>query len=96
MKTAPHLVFRPKSFEVNDSMYVKRAELETRLLDAFPSNKFIVFHGESGNGKTWLFKKVFADEDIFFEVVNLGNASGAESLGKAFAVKLGEWGSKQK
>ncbi len=77
-------------------MYVRRAELETRLIDAFPSNKFIVIHGESGNGKTWLFKKVFADHDIFYEVVNLGNASGAESLDRAFTVKLGEWGSKQK
>jgi hypothetical protein len=92
----PDKVFTPKSFEVNNSMYVRRAELETRLVDAFPSNKFIVIHGESGNGKTWLFKKVFADEDIFYEVVNLGNASGAESLDKAFSVKLGEWGSKQK
>jgi hypothetical protein len=39
---------------------------------------------------------VFADQRIFFEVVNLGNASGADSLDKAFGVKLGEWGSKQK
>jgi hypothetical protein len=77
-------------------MYVRRSELETRLIDAFPSNKFIVIHGESGNGKTWLFKKVFSDQGIFYEVVNLGNASGAESLDKAFGVKLGEWGSKQK
>ena len=96
MKKLPHQVFTPKSFEVNNSMYVRRAELETRLVDAFPSNRFIVIHGESGNGKTWLFKKVFADQDIFYEVVNLGNASGADSLDKAFAVKLGEWGSKQK
>lgn len=96
MKLAPHQVFTPKSFEVNDSMYVRRSELETRLIDAFPSNKFIVIHGESGNGKTWLFKKVFADQGIFYEVVNLGNASGADSLDKAFGVKLGEWGSKQK
>lgn len=96
MKKAPHEVFTPKSFEVNNSMYVRRVELETRLIDAFPSNKFIVIHGESGNGKTWLFKKVFADQGIHYEVVNLGNASGADSLDKAFAVKLGEWGSKQK
>lgn len=77
-------------------MYVRRAELETRLIDAFPSNKFIVIHGESGNGKTWLFKKVFADQGIFYEVVNLGNASGADTIDKAFSVKLGDWGAKQK
>lgn len=96
MKKAPHLVFTPKSFEVNDSMYVRREDLENRLADAFPSNKLIVIHGERGNGKTWLFKKVFADRGVFFEVVNLGNASGADSLDRAFTVKLGEWGSKQK
>lgn len=96
MKIAPHKVFTPKSFEVNDSMYVKRPELETRLIDAFPSNKFIVIHGESGNGKTWLFKKVFADEQIYYEIVNLGNAANEDSLDKAFNVKLAEWGSKQK
>lgn len=96
LKKAPHLVFTPKSFEVNNSMYVRRVELETRLIDAFPSNKFIVIHGESGNGKTWLFKKVFADQGVYYEVVNLGNASGADTIDKAFAVKLGEWGAKQK
>jgi hypothetical protein len=96
VKKPPHAVFTPKSFEVNNSMYVSRTELETRLIDAFPSNKFIDIHGESGNGKTWLFKKVFADRKIHFEVVNLGNASGGDSLDKAFAVKLGEWGAKQK
>jgi AAA domain len=95
-KKLPHEVFTPKSFEVNNSMYVRRAELETRLIDAFPSNRFIVIHGESGNGKTWLFKKVFADNNVHFDVVNLGNASGAVSLDRAFEVKLGEWGSKQK
>ena len=96
MKKLPHQVFTPKAFEVNNSMYVPRAELETRLIDAFPSNKFIVIHGESGNGKTWLFKKVFSDHKIQYEVVNLGNSSGSDTLDRAFAVKLGEWGSKQK
>ena len=96
MKKEPHFVFTPKAYEVNNSMYVPRPDLETRLVDAFPSNKFIVIHGESGNGKTWLFKKVFGDKNIHFEVVNLGNASGADSLDKAFSVKLGEWGAKQR
>lgn len=96
VKKLPHLVFTPKSFEVNNSMYVPRIELETRLIDAFPSSKFIVIHGESGNGKTWLFKKVFSDQAIHYEVVNLGNSSGADSLDKSFSVKLGEWESKQK
>lgn len=92
----PHEVFTPKSFEVNNAMYVRRLELETRLIDAFPSNRFIVIHGESGNGKSWLFKKVFADNGIHFEVVNLGSASGRESLDHAFEAKLGDWGVKEK
>lgn len=93
---APHLVFTPRSPQVNPDMYVRRAALEERLMDAFVSNKFIVIHGESGNGKTWLYKKVFAENAIHFEVINLGQVAMAGSLGAAFSHKLGEWGYKEK
>lgn len=96
MKKEPHLVFTPRAHQVNPDMYVRRAALEERLMDAFVSNKFIVIHGESGNGKTWLYKKVFADNKIHFEVLNLGQVAVAGSLGAAFSHKLGEWGYKEK
>jgi hypothetical protein len=91
-KVAPDKVFTPCAPQVNDSMYVQRERLERRLIDAFNANKYIVIHGESGNGKTWLYKKVFAENDIHVDVVNLGQAAATGSLEDAFKQKLGEWG----
>lgn len=91
-KVAPEKVFTPRAPQVNDSMYVKRERLERRLIDAFNANKYIVIHGESGNGKTWLYKKVFAEKGIHFDVVNLGQAAATGSIESAFKQKLGEWG----
>ncbi|GIX19851.1 MAG: hypothetical protein KatS3mg120_1527 [Erythrobacter sp.] len=63
----PSEVFTPRAATVNNSMYIPRPKLEERLLDALDSNKYIVIHGESGNGKTWLYKRVFAEKGIYFE-----------------------------
>jgi Cdc6-like AAA superfamily ATPase len=86
----PDEVFTPRAPTVNNNMYVRRQSLEERLKIALKSNKYIVIHGESGNGKTWLYKKVFAEEGVFFEVVNLANALAANSLNSAFEQKLGD------
>ncbi|RYF19390.1 MAG: hypothetical protein EOO77_10270 [Oxalobacteraceae bacterium] len=91
-KIAPDQVFTPRAPQVNDRMYVQRAKLEQRLIDAFNANKYIVIHGESGNGKTWLYKKVFAENGIYVDVLNLGQAAATGSLENAFKQKLGEWG----
>lgn len=56
------------------------------------SNKYVVIHGASGNGKTWLYKKVFQEAGIHFDVINLGAVLTAGSLEAAFSQKLGEWG----
>ncbi|RZT56972.1 AAA domain-containing protein [Sphingomonas sp. BK036] len=91
----PTDVFTPRAAQVNDSMYVHRPKLEERLIDAIDSNKYIVIHGESGNGKTWLYKRVFAANNIHYDVVNLSNALVAGSLDAAFRQKLGEMGYSQ-
>lgn len=91
-KTLPEQVFTPRAPQVNDKMYVQREKLERRLIDAFNANKYIVIHGESGNGKTWLYKKVFAENRIHVDVLNLGQAAATGSLENAFKQKLGEWG----
>jgi len=95
-KKSPNEVFTPRAPQVNQRMYVQRQKLEERLIDAFNANKYIVIHGESGNGKTWLYKKVFAENGIHFDVINLGQALTAGSLENAFTQKLGEWGYSQK
>lgn len=91
-KRSPETVFTPRAARVNASMYVNRPKFEERLNDLFVGSKYIVIHGESGNGKTWLYKRVFSDAGIHFEVVNLGQVASAGSMSEAFRQKLGEMG----
>jgi len=91
-KKRPSEVFTPRAATVNTSMYVRRPLLEERLIDAFDSNKYIVVHGESGNGKTWLYKRVFAENEIHYEVVNLSSVASAGSIEGALLQKLGSVG----
>lgn len=88
----PNEVFTPRARDINQRTYVERPILESRLKDALGGQKYIIIHGESGNGKTWLYKKVLRQLRIPFHVVNLGNASSAGSLEALFENKLGEIG----
>lgn len=91
-KTAPEKVFTPRAADINERMYVQRPYLEERLDRALKSTKYIIIHGESGNGKTWLYKKVFTDRSVYFHVLNLSNADSSGSLAGAITSKLGELG----
>lgn len=91
----PSDVFTPRAAVVNAAMYVRRPKLEERLIDAIDSNKYIVIHGESGNGKTWLYKQVFRENEVHFEVVNLAQTKIAGSIEGALRQKLGELGYRQ-
>lgn len=95
-KVQPNDVFTPRSREINERMYVDRPELEERLEDALKGDKYVIVHGESGNGKTWLFKRVLARKKIPFEVVNLANAVLHGSLLAAFDAKVAELGGERK
>ncbi|HYJ31446.1 MAG TPA: ATP-binding protein [Allosphingosinicella sp.] len=88
----PGDVFTPRAATVNESMYVRRPKLEERLTDAIDANKYIVIHGESGNGKTWLYKRVFNNAGVHYDTVNLSTVINAGSLEGAFRQKLGEFG----
>ncbi|WP_294393125.1 AAA family ATPase [uncultured Sphingomonas sp.] len=91
-KAQPNDVFTPRSREINERMYVDRPELEERLEDALKGDKYIIVHGESGNGKTWLYKRVLTHKSVRFEIVNLANAVLHGSLLSAFEAKLAELG----
>ena len=71
----PEEVFTPRSAEVNSQMYISRPSLETALRKALRGNLHMIIHGESGTGKSWLYKKTFRDAGIPFIVANLANAS---------------------
>lgn len=88
----PHEVFTPRARDINQKTYVERPALEGRLKDALGGQKYIILYGESGNGKTWLYKKVFKQLRTPYEIINLGNASSAGSLEALFERKLGELG----
>lgn len=76
----PEQVFTPRSAEVNSEMYVPRPTLEKALKLALRGNLHIIIHGESGTGKSWLYKNTFRDAGVQFLVANLANASRLGSI----------------
>lgn len=80
MSYKPEEVFTPRAAEVNEGMYVARTALELALNNALRGNLHIVIHGESGTGKSWLYKKNLADAGINFTIANLANASRLGSI----------------
>ena len=79
-KKKPEHVFTPRSPEVNSDMYIPRPALESALKQALRGHMHIVIHGESGTGKSWLYKQNFSSADVPFMVANLANASRFGSI----------------
>ncbi|SFM64262.1 AAA family ATPase [Nitrosomonas communis] len=73
-------VFTPRRSEVNANMYVERIIHEKILARSLKKNSHLLIFGESGNGKSWLYKKVLKDNSIPFVVANCANASRLNSL----------------
>jgi hypothetical protein len=84
---APESVFTPRGDLVTE-MYVSRPALEEGLINALKQPKSIVLHGESGSGKTWLYKKVFQSKDVYYEVANLGRSTAMGSISKLLETLL--------
>lgn len=73
-------VFTPRKSDVNAEMYVERPTHEKSLSRALKRDSHTLVFGESGNGKSWLYKKVLDSEGINYVVANCANASRAGSL----------------
>lgn len=56
MKKSVADVFTPRNPEVNESMYIHRQQHERSFLRALDDGRHLVLLGESGNGKTWLYR----------------------------------------
>lgn len=73
-------VFTPRSSTVNLRTYVPRLDLERSLLRSIQGSMHSLLFGESGNGKSWLYKKVLEQSNIPYRVANCANASRLKSL----------------
>ncbi len=63
-------------------MYVDRPRLEKNLLRSLEKQTHTLIFGESGNGKSWLYKKVLKSAGIKYVVANCANASRQNSITK--------------
>lgn len=79
-KNAPEDVFTPRSTTVNPEMYIHREELEASLIRALRKPKHIIIHGESGCGKTWLYKEVLNRRKIRYEVLNAATVNSSNGF----------------
>lgn len=73
-KKKPEDVFVIRTSTVNEKLYVKREGLEKELKRLIKTAPNIMIRGESGCGKTWLYKNVFDKEGINYEVIDLSKA----------------------
>jgi len=79
-------VFVPRSPEVNYRSYVVRDYLEESLIEGVEGSNHLLLYGESGTGKSWLYKKVFQEKDIHYNIVDLALAAARSDLGAALRV----------
>ncbi|AOF96955.1 AAA family ATPase [Sphingobium sp. RAC03] len=91
-RVSPEEVFTPRSHDLNQKTYAERPTLESRLRRALSGHKYIILYGESGNGKTWLYKRVFQASKIQFEVINLAKMYNEGSLNAVLLAKAGDLG----
>ena len=68
-------VFTPRKPEVNNQVYVDRQGLERELKRALEGSLHPIVFGESGSGKSWLYKKVLSDMDALVWTANCANAT---------------------
>lgn len=89
-------VFTPRMSEVNSTMYVHRPLHEKMLTRAVKRNSHTLIFGDSGNGKSWLYKSVLDDIKVPYVIANCANASRMGSLTKEICNTLIEPGTVKK
>ena len=73
-------VFTPRRAEVNPAIYIHRTRHEKSLRRSVEGSLHTIISGESGSGKSWLFKKVAADENWAIFTGNFANAARINSI----------------
>ena len=75
-------VFTPRNSVVNIDMYVDRPKLEKSLLRSINGSMHSFLFGESGSGKTWMYKNLFNKEKIKYTIANCANMARQKSVEK--------------
>ncbi len=75
-------VFTPRNSKVNPEMYVDRPKLEKLLLRSINGSMHSFLFGESGSGKTWMYKNLFNKEKINYTIANCANMARRLSVEK--------------
>lgn len=75
-----HEVFTPRRDDVNDLMYAHRPKHESSLARALSRNTHMLIYGDSGNGKSWLYRKVLDEKGMPYVSANCANANRIGSL----------------
>ena len=91
-RPTPNEVFTPRSHDLNQRTYAERPTLEKRIRRGLAGHKYMIVHGESGNGKTWLYKQVLQAERMPYQVINLAKMHTQGSLNSVLEAKSGELG----
>lgn len=73
-------VFTPRAEVPNVKTYVARQDLEKRLTRSISGSLHTLIHGESGSGKTWLYKQVLKNLGAYVVIANCANASMKGSM----------------
>jgi hypothetical protein len=73
-------VFTPRSATVNPAMYIERPRNERDLKRAIGGSLHPILSGESGSGKSWLYRHVARIEGWRTYYANAGNAARYKSL----------------
>ncbi|MFV1873178.1 MAG: AAA family ATPase [Oleiphilus sp.] len=89
-------VFTPRRQNVNHLMYIDRAQSEKHLYRSVIGSMHSFLSGESGSGKSWLYKKVFEEENINYLAINAANASRKGSITQELYEKCFEGGDAEK
>jgi len=84
-------VFTPRNDSVNKKMYILRETLEKDLKRKLRGSKHIIMYGDSGCGKSWLYKKVLDDEKMEYSMINLANAKRLKSITNVFKYAIPEY-----
>lgn len=83
-----HEVFTPREPEINKAMYIHRPDLEEDFKQKLLGVKHIIVYGESGCGKSWLYRKQLEELKKTYIMINLSVADRRGSIAQAFKEEL--------